>query len=217
MFLKTFIVSIVFLGFFTFQNAFAYRSQGVQRVNPYSAMKRADKEGLTIPLEERTIKKDLLKLKKDRPKEFEKKLSQGLENPSQYQGYLLEIRDGLQKLENAKKIAKYQIYSKIESDWDIIKTSALNTRDDKSFPAFKIKLKHDLSEMYYVKYQDGYMFQAGQWAYVTVSKNLRNITWRIEFNSKYDNNKLEEGAEDIKIQEDNSDSGSPEGSEDQGF
>lgn len=204
MFLKTFIVSIVFLGFFAFQNAYAYKSQGVQRINPYSAMKRADKEGLVIPLEERMMKKDLLKLKKSNPKLFEKKLSQGIENSSQYQGYLLEIKEGLQQVEKAKKIAKFQIYTKVESDWDIIKTSALNTRVDKSFTTYKKKLKSDLDDMYYVKFNDGYVFQAGQWAYVTVSKNLKNVIWRIEFNSKYDNNKLEEGAEDIKIQEDTS-------------
>lgn len=201
MFLKTFITSIVFLGFFTFQNAYAYKSQGVQRINPNSVMKKADKLGLIIPLQERLIKKTLLKLKRTDPKEFDKKLSQGIENSSQYQGYLLAIKEGLQKVEDAKKIAKYMIYTKVQSDWNIIKTSALNTRVDKTFKRFENKLRTDLGDIYYVKFDDGYVFQVKQWGYVTVSKNLKNVIWRVEFNSKYDHNKLEDGAEDIQIEE----------------
>jgi hypothetical protein len=206
MFLKSFILSIVFLGLCA-QSAHAYKNEGVQRVNPYSAMKRADREGLTIPPEERVIKKDLMRLKKSNPKEFKKKLSQGIENSSQYQGYLLEVKEGLQKVEDAKKIAKFQLFTKIESDWDIIKTTPLNVRVDKDFAAFKSKLKNDLADMYYVKYEDGYVFQVAQWGYVTVSKNLKNIIWKVEFNTKYDNNRLEEGAENIKILEENAPSG----------
>ena len=144
----------------------------------------------------------MLKTKRTNPKEFDKKLAQGLENSSQYQGYLLEIKEGLQKVENAKKIAKIQLFNKIKGDWDLIKTSALNTRVDKTFNGYKAKLKSDLNELYYVKFDDGYVFQAGQWGYVTVSKSLKNVNWRVEFNSKYDKNQLEEGAEDIQIQED---------------
>jgi hypothetical protein len=212
MFLRTFIVSILFLGFVAIPSAFAYKNEGVQRVNPYSAMKRADKEGFETPSDERVIKNDLVRLKKSNPKEFDKKLSQGIENSSQYQGYLMEIKEGLQKVENAKKIAKYHLYTKVESDWNIIKTTALNTRVDKTFSSFKSKLKGDLNEMYYIKFDNGYVFQVAQWGFVTISKNLKNIIWKIEFSSKYDNNKLEEGAEKIKIQEDTQPSG-PAGDE----
>jgi hypothetical protein len=208
MFLKSFIVSIVFLGFVSGQKAHAYKNEGVQRVNPYSAMKRADKEGFETPPEERSLKKELLRLKKTDPKEFKKKLSQGIENSSQFQGYLLEVKEGLQKTEDAKKIAKLQLFNKIQEDWDIIKTTPLNVRVDKDFASFKSKLKNDLNDMYYVKYDNGYVFQVAQWGYVTVSKNLKNIIWKIEFNTKYDNNKLEEGAEKIKIQEESAPSNS---------
>lgn len=201
MFLKSFILSIVFLGTLAAPNAFAYKSNGVQRVNPFSAVKRADKEGFAVPAEERAIKKELLKLKRTNPKEFEKKLSQGLENPANYQSYLLEIKMGLQKTENAKKIAKLQLYKEIEEDWDIIKTTALNTRVDKTFATFKPKLKTDLNQLNYIKFEDGYVFQVGLWGSVTVSKNLKNILWKIDFSSKYDENVPEEGAENIKILE----------------
>jgi hypothetical protein len=205
MFSRSFIVSIVFLGIFYAQIAMAYRSEGVERVkNPTTLMKQADKEGLVISDQERAVKKDLLKLKRTNPKEFEKKLGQGLENPTLYQGYLLEVKEGLQKVEQAKKISKIYLYKKIQSDWDIIKTSALNTRVDTTFKSYRAKLKSDLEGLYYIKYDEGYVFQVGQWGYVTVSKSLKNIKWRVEFNSKYDKNQLEEGAEDIQIQEDSS-------------
>jgi len=209
MFSRSFIVSIVFLGvlmsFLSGPEAFAYRSEGVERIKSSAALlKQATKEGLEIPAQERVIKKDLLKLKRTNPKEFEKKLGQGLENPTLYQGYLMEVKEGLQKVEQAKKIAKIQLYKKIQYDWEVIKTSALNTRVDSTFKGYRAKLKSDLEGLYYVKYDEGYVFQVGQWGYVTVSKSLRNINWRVEFNSKYDKNKLEDGAEDIQIQEDSS-------------
>lgn len=194
------------------QDAFAYRSEGVERIkNPKTLMKQADKEGLTIPAQERAVKKDLLKLKRTNSKEFDKKLGQGLENPTLYQGYLLEVKEGLQKVEDAKKIAKIYLYKKIQGDWDIIKTSALNTRADTSFKNYRRKLKSDLEGLYYIKFDEGYVFQVGQWGYITVSKSLRNINWRVEFNSKYDKNQLEEGAEDIQILEESSPSESSGG------
>ncbi len=191
--------------------AYAYRSEGVERINPNLVMKQADKEGLVISAHERAVKKDLAKLKRTNSKEFDKKLGQGLENSSQFQGYLLEIKEGLQNVEKAKKIAKIQLFKKVQSDWNIIKTSALNTRVDSSFASYKSKLKADLDGLYYLKFEEGYVFQVGQWGYVTVSKSLKNVNWRVEFNSKYDKNQLEEGAEDIQIQED--DGASMEGSD----
>lgn len=202
MFLKSLILSIVFLGLGLINSAYAYKSEGVERINPAIIIKLAEKEGFNIPAQERTIKKELQRLKRSKPKEFEKKLGQGLENPSHYQGYLLEIKEGLQNVEKAKKIAKYQLYKKVESDWKIIKTSALNTRVDQTFAKYRSKLKSDLNGLYYVKYEEGYLFHVGQWGQVTVSKNLKNVIWKIEFNSKYDENQLEEGALDIQIQDD---------------
>jgi mRNA-degrading endonuclease RelE of RelBE toxin-antitoxin system len=202
MFSKSFLISIVFLGLTFVQGAYAYRSEGVERINPTSYVKLAEKEGLGIQSKERAVKKDLQKLKRTRPKEFEKKIAQGLENPPYYQGYLLEIKEGLQNVEKAKKIAKYLLYKKVESDWKIIKTSALNSRADSTFAKFKNQLKSDLNNLYYVKYDEGYLFQVGLWGEVTVSKNLKVVNWKIEFNSKYDSNRLEEGALDIQIQED---------------
>lgn len=211
MFLRSLIFSIVFLGLGLLNQAYAYKSEGVERINSAIVIKLAEKEGFGIPSQERTIKKDLQKLKRTNSKEFEKKLGQGLENSSQYQGYLLEIKEGLQNVEKAKKIAKYQLYKKVESDWKIIQTSAMNTRSDASFAKFKNKLKSDLNELYYVKFDDGYIFHVGLWGQATVSKNLKNVIWKVEFNSKYDKNQLEEGALDIQIDEESGGSAPSDG------
>ncbi len=201
MFLRLIISIIVFLGVNDF--VYAYRTQGVQRINPNLAISRAEKFGLKIPAHERKIKNELVRLKSSNKKEFQRRLSQNIENPTLLQGYLQEVNDGLKTVEKAKTIAKYQIYIKVEEDWDIIRTTALNTRVDRSFQQFRSKLLDDLEGLYYLRTTpQGYLFQVGQWAYVTVSKNLRSIIWRIEYNSKYDNNRLEEGAEDIQIQDD---------------
>src|SRR5690606_20553401 len=102
MFLKVFIFTIVFLG--TSHLAFAYKTQGVQRVNPDLAISRAAKLGLGIPSHERKIKNELVRLKSSNKKEFARKLSQSIENPTLFQGYLQEVSDGLKSLEKAKTI-----------------------------------------------------------------------------------------------------------------
>jgi len=205
MFLKIPALLIVFLGLMLAQGAHAYTNQGVDIVNPRITLRLADKEGLSIGKHERRIKNELVALKKKHPKQFEEKLAQGLENTDSYQSYLLEIKDGLKQLEEAKKIAKFVVYQKVEKNWDEIKLTALNVHADKTFKKFRYSLLKMLNEkLVNIKPKksdgkEGYHFEVSQWAYLTVDPSLKNIAWKIQFEHAYDNNQLEKGAEDIKI------------------
>lgn len=185
--------------FFFCLNLQAYKNTGFERINSSSTIKKAVKMGLSIPSQERQIKKELISLKKRDKQAFKEKLDNKLANPEYYQSYLLEIEVGLEKVEKAKQIAKYVLYEKFESNWKDLKLTAVNTIAEPDFKKYKAQLIKSLQNLVYVKKDNGYKFEVKDWGYVTVSNNLEGVTWRIEFSSKNDNNRLEEGAENIKI------------------
>ncbi len=202
-----------FLIFFTSFSVLAYSNSGVERISPTIILRLAEKEGFTISLHERAVKNQLLRLKKKNIKDFKEKLGQGIENPESYQGYLLEIQDGLTKIEKAKKIARFELFKKVEKNWNDLKLTVLNPNVAKNFKEFQLMFKKDLnSKLVYTGTQEvektlGYHFEIGQWATVTVSPALKTVYWKIEFNNLHDNNKLEKGAEDIQIAPDSSSQG----------
>lgn len=213
-FFTSFVLTISFCVTVFCSNANAYKNTGFERVNSVQTIKKANKLGLVITGEERRIKAELLNLKKKDKQAFKDKMADKLANPDFYQGYLMEVEEGLSKVENAKTIAKYVLYEKFEKNWNDLKLTAVNTIAEKDFKKYKNRLIKDLQTIVYVKNDQGYKFEVGQWAYVTVSNNLSGVTWRIEFASKNDNNELEPGAEDIKI--DPSGGSSSEPSSDEG-
>lgn len=177
----------------------AYRNTGFEQVDANSLLKKADRLGLGIASQERKIKKELLKVKKSNKAEFDRRKDDKLANPDFYNGYFLEIEGGLSQVEKAKKIAKAVLYKKFEENWNDLKLTAINTLAEKDFKKYQEKLVKDLNQMVFVKGKAGYNFEVGQWAYMTVARNFKGVTWRIEFSSKYDNNQLEKGAADIQI------------------
>lgn len=193
-FFTFFLVSIISL------SAVAYKNSGFERVNPDNIIKKATKQGLVIPSKEKIVKRDLTTLKKKKPKEFEAKVKNGIENPAFYQGYLLEVQDGLDKVQKAKNIAKFVLYEKVENNWDVLKLTVLNSVSESRFARFKSVLISQLQDIIYIGQRQGYRFEVGQWGYATVSNNLSAVTWQIEFATKGDNNPLEEGAENIQIE-----------------
>lgn len=197
--MKTFLfIFIVCVSF----SAQAYRAQGVENIrNLNSYLKKAESEGLRITNRERIIKRDFQKLKKRSESEFKAKLESKLENSTELQGYLFEIRDGLAKTEKAKQVAKLVVLEKVQEDWDILKTTVLNSFGTQTFKQFKPKLVEKLNQAVYVPAKDGFSFEIAEWAVVMVLPSLQTVRWKIQFNAKYDSNTLEEGAEKIKVQD----------------
>ncbi len=180
---------------------YAYMTQGVQNIrNINKTLKSASKAGLDIPAKEKAIKKQITKLKKKNKKEFEEKLASKIENPSFYQGYLEEVNVGLNKTEKAKQLAKWVLLQQIEKDWKILETTIFNKYDANSLKQYKAKLLEQLNGAVFVPSKKGLSFEVADWGIALVLPTQTTIRWKIQFNSRYDNNELEEGADKIKIE-----------------
>lgn len=182
-------------------SSWAYRAHGIENIqNLKSSIREAQKIGLGITKREQTLKKDLLTLKQKKPQEFQQKIEDKVDNSTERQGHLYEVRDGLAKTEQAKQIAKLVLFKKIQEDWDILKTTVLNSATVSSFKTFRPSLITQLNQAVYVPSKDGYSFEVKEWGIVIVYPSLKTVRWKVEFNSKYDGNDLEDGAENIQIE-----------------
>ncbi len=192
--------SILFILVFSLSTAQAYRSQGVENIrNMKQSLKEAEELGLKISNREKILKKDLQRLQKKKPEEFKVKLEGKLENSNEYQGYLYEVRDGLDKTEKAKQLAKLVLYKKVQEDWDILKTTILNNYGASNFKDFSKKMVEQLNAGVYVPAKQGFSYEVGNWGIAMVLPSLQTVRWKVQFSSKYDGNVLEEGADKIKI------------------
>lgn len=169
--------------------------------NPTAVVKKAIKSGYGIPYQERAIKTELVSLKRKSPKVFQEKLQNGIANPDFYQSYLLEIRDGLSKVERAKIIAKATLTEAIFAKWPELQKSILNQNADTKWLAFSYNLKRNINKNLVYKPDNKKMdftFETGEWGRVIVAKNLRSAKWSLDVGSYLDGNRLEPGAENIK-------------------
>ncbi len=115
---------------------------------------------------------------------------------------LLEVKNERAGLEDAKVIARHQLYRAVEKHWNRIKDSSLNETAVDSFAKFAPYLKRDLDKIEYIDARDpkGYKF-ALPWADVRVDKKLKKVSYVIRIGSHLDFNRLEEGAEKITVPE----------------
>ncbi len=191
---------VFFFLFLSLSSAYAYRSQGVENIrNINKSLKEAEALGLKISYREKTLKKELQKLQTKKPGEFKARLEKKLENSADYQSYIYEVRDGLDKTEKAKQLAKLILYQKVKEDWDILKTTILNNYGASSFNDFSKKMVEQLNSGTYVPAKQGFSYEVGSWGIALVLPSLKTVRWKVQFSSKYDGNVLEEGADKIKI------------------
>lgn len=115
---------------------------------------------------------------------------------------LLEVKNEQAGLDDAKVIARHQLYKAVEKHWNRIKDSSLNENASESFAKFSNYLKRDLDKLEYIDSKDpkGYMF-ALPWADIRVDKKLKKVSYVIRIGSHLDGNRLEEGAEKITVPE----------------
>lgn len=169
--------------------------------NPMVVVKKAVKNGYGIPYKERAIKTELVSLKRKNPKAFEEKLQNGLANPDFFQSYLLEVRDGLSKIEQAKILAKATLVEAVLAKWPELKKSILNQNAETKWESFSYDLKRNINKNIVYKPDNKKMdftFETGDWGRVVVAQNLRSAKWSLDIGSYLDGNRLEPGAENIK-------------------
>lgn len=170
-------------------------------------LQEAKHEGLGLSQHELRVKQELQSLKQKNPSSFhEKVFDEEASNPAEYQSFLYEVLAGKSDVEKAKILAQLEILKAVQKDWNILKTTVLNESSHEDFGSFKPRLLSRLSTIIFspVKRSDSidtknYRFKIEDWAYVVVSKDLKKINWKITISAANDRNKLEPGADKIRI------------------
>ncbi len=198
----------LFILFFT-SPAFAYLKVGVLNIQtPKQLITKAEKEGFEFPKTEINQKKEIeVKRSKD-PADFKEQVLEGeLSNSPDYQSFIYEIYVGKSAVEKAKLLAKYQMYKVIKEQWSQIKNTTLNENDEESFSNFDLLLKKRLDAASFAPIKKGkeiktddFRFRFEEWGFAIVSKDLKKVTWKLSLGSIHDGNKLQPGAEDIRIE-----------------
>lgn len=198
---------IVFLALST--QAFAYSKSGQRKIlNPDKALEQAQKDGLGLSKNEQVVKLELEILKRQKNEEFKSRIDNNLANPDFYQSYLYEVRDGRDKIEKAKVLAKATLAEAVRSNWSDLRPSILNRHYEEEFEKFAVEMKKSLNERtVYLpsKSKKGDMtFQTADWGRVTIASNMKTARWDLDVSSFLDNNPLEPGVEKIRVQDDDS-------------
>lgn len=171
------------------------------------ALKTAKKEGLGLTRHEQRIKNELQTLKTRDPVAFKERVFDGeASNPADYQSYLYEVMAGKSDVEKAKVMAQLEIFNAVKREWKLLQTTVLNETGIEDFETFKPALVHRLGSLMYAPIKksskietNDYRFKIEDWGYAVVSKDLKKINWKITVSAANDGNKLEAGADKIRI------------------
>lgn len=186
--------------------AHALQQQGVRQTSPTKTLKLAQKEGLGISKSEINTKKQLTKLKKKNKKSFNALKDDKLSNPDYYNSYINELEGKTSQIEKAKVIARYTLLEAARSNKERLMQSTFNEHAFEDWKAVEFHVKRDLNKnTLYVPGRDknskNYTFETSGWGRVTVASNLRSAKWMMDVSSALDDNKLEPGADKIRIQD----------------
>ena len=186
---RTGFFALILIG--TLAQAYTFKVEN-KPISSREALKEGVSLGLTAPASEVESKREL-RTWTDRT--VKKEMSTGAPEP-----LLLEVKHEQKGLDDAKVIARQQIYRAIEKHWDRIKDSSLNETAVDSFAKFSLYLKRDLDKIVYIDSKDpkSYNFSL-PWADIHVDKKLKKVSYVIRIGSHLDGNHLEDGAEKIVI------------------
>ncbi len=187
--------------------ALAFVRVGNSKISaPQKTIKEAQKNNFGISNEERRIKNEILSLKKGDQKAYEKLVQDSLGHPPEYKSYLLEIRDGLTQIEKAKMIAKNTLFNQIRLNKDFVFQSIVNRHAAPTWAAAEYYIKRDINDslIYVSKKENDFQFETADWGRVTVAANLKTANWHMDIASRFDLNKPDPSAKDIKVDTDGS-------------
>lgn len=204
----------ILLGFFILlayaDQATAFSKNGEHRFSSNEqALKEAQDLGLGISYRERIMKSQIEKQAQKKPQWLQERIADSLGDPAYYRSYLLEIRDGRQKVETAKVLARLSLYKAMKQNWEYVRTSIINRNAVEKFAQFELGLKRDLEKLEYIETKspaNGYVFETVEWGRVLVTQNQQtakwSTAWSMDIASYLDSNQLEPGADKIKIDKD---------------
>ncbi|MCB0394597.1 MAG: hypothetical protein KDD25_08555 [Bdellovibrionales bacterium] len=197
--------------------SWGYADRGTEKTqNVGKELSKASKNGLVSSRTENRTKREFEATKKKAPLKFDEMIADRLSNTDEYQGWLLEVRDGKSKVEKAKSIAKQKLFEVVEKRWSDLKNTTLNENTDDDFKTFKSALRYKLNGMIYRSQtrENRYVFivdesGVGTWATAFVSPDLKTVEWSIEVNGMYDGNKLAAGMEKVTVPIENDTASAP--------
>jgi hypothetical protein len=187
--------------------AFAfYKESPEQRISSAQGLKEAKSLRFNISDREKKIKNEIQAMKSLDPKGFKQAVENSIANPPLYHSYLLEIRDGREAVEKAKLIAKKQLYTAVKNNWESIRQTVINDVGARNWKQFEPFLKAKLSEVIYTPAgsKNEFRFSIENWGYVKLKKqkfDIKTAQWELDVTTVRDENKLEEGADQITTSE----------------
>lgn len=181
--------------------ALAFTKNGESRFSSRGrALAEAEKLGLGISRSEQRIKAEIERRAKVNRSWLDERISNSLADSGTFQSYLLEVRDGRARIEEAKVLARLALYRAVQSEWPILKTTVMNRDATEEFETFSLRLKRDLERLQYLptrKPTQGFVFESSAYGRVLVVGS--SAKWALDVQSYLDGNQLEPGVEDIKI------------------
>lgn len=159
------------------------------------------KFGMRPTLSETRVKEELLRLKRQNPLEFRQKLADAFTNTAEFQGWLLEVQDGVEQVAKAKSIAKWSFYQALQRNWPQVKTISININASEDWTDFAPYLIDKLNGIQYQSKdrQNNFIFVVEDWGRVMVSPNFRSASWRLNVDSRYDGNQIQRGLMNMRI------------------
>lgn len=171
-------------------------------------LSRAQKNAFTLTNHEKRMKSEIETLRKENRLKFETALENTLENSTEYQALLFEIRDGRKKVEDAKIIAKHHMFLAIQKNWEDLKLTVLNSNGATSWKTFEPDLRAKLDEVIYKpmkrtqKGDEQYGFNFKDWGQVVVTrprKGKPTLKWVLTVNSNRDGIETPPGLDQIQV------------------
>lgn len=214
--MKKYLVKTIVINLLLGSTAHAYIQAGVQNLtNPQAILKKAQSEGVTLSKTERLFKREIVS-QRGKPGFKEQVFEGELSNTPDYQSYLYEVYVGLPHIDEAKILVRYQFEKIIKDRWSQIKNTLINESAVESYDSFLPNLERRLMNIYFSPIKvghrikvDDYRFRIEDWGFAIVSKDLKKITWKISISANNDFNKLEPGADLIKVKSRSSNQGFP--------
>jgi hypothetical protein len=183
-------------------SAHGYTAKGTSKISSVNIeVVKAKKLGLSESKSAAKTKKEFGELKKKSPLKFDELMADNLGNPSEIQGYLYEVRDGIDKVEQAKILAKSKLFEAVKERWSDVKNTTLNEDTAEKFEDFSSPLKIELEKIEYRSQtrSNTFVFVVSDWATALVSSDLRSVDWVLRINGMYDANKLQAGMEAVTV------------------
>ncbi|HEX4923986.1 MAG TPA: hypothetical protein VFV50_07865 [Bdellovibrionales bacterium] len=161
--------------------------------SPQSRLREAAEQGLGISRGERQAKKEIHQMRAHNPEKYNN-LNIAPNN------HVAEMQMGLGKIEPAKTLAKFYLMKLAQNNWSRLRQLAFLDTPVDDWSEARHEIKRELEKITYVPTQSSSHFRFEvPWGSALVRADLKEVHATITVADHLDGNRLTEGAENIKI------------------